>query len=90
MTAADKQGKKSAIEQADAELLASLGYKQEFQRAFTGLEVGFVFLIARVLLCGVCDGNAGRSLTVCACSRRLVLRSVSLDSSLRSRELLMP
>lgn len=30
---------KTAIELADEELLANLGYKQEFQRAFTGLEV---------------------------------------------------
>ena len=36
---AGTQNQRSAIETADEELLASLGYKQEFQRAFTGLEV---------------------------------------------------
>ena len=36
---AEKQQAKTAIERADEELLASLGYKQEFRRAFTGLEV---------------------------------------------------
>jgi len=30
---------KEAIQQADEALLASLGYKQEFKRAFTSLEV---------------------------------------------------
>ncbi|KAI0717739.1 APC amino acid permease [Cerioporus squamosus] len=35
----EKQNQKSALQIADEELLASLGYKQEFQRAFTGLEV---------------------------------------------------
>ena len=39
MATSKKQARKTAIEQADAELLATLGYKQEFQRAFTGLEV---------------------------------------------------
>lgn len=33
------QGRSSAVARADEELLASLGYKQEFQRAFTGVEV---------------------------------------------------
>ena len=40
MSAEGQKQQKSAIERADEELLASLGYKQEFQRAFTGLEVG--------------------------------------------------
>lgn len=31
--------KKQAIEKADEQLLAELGYKQEFKRAFTPLEV---------------------------------------------------
>lgn len=39
-----KNQKKAAIARGDEELLASLGYKQEFQRAFTGLEV-FISLI---------------------------------------------
>ena len=39
MMSAEKQRQKTAIELADEELLANLGYKQEFQRAFTGLEV---------------------------------------------------
>lgn len=30
---------RAAVEQADQELLASLGYKQEFKRAFSALEV---------------------------------------------------
>jgi hypothetical protein len=34
-----KAGQKDAIRQADEALLASLGYKQEFKRAFTPLEV---------------------------------------------------
>ena len=34
-----QQGVRIDIAQADKELLASLGYKEEFQRAFTGLEV---------------------------------------------------
>lgn len=33
------QNRNAAVALADEELLASLGYKQEFQRAFTGLEV---------------------------------------------------
>ena len=37
--ATEERRQKTAIEIADEELLASLGYKQEFQRAFTGLEV---------------------------------------------------
>lgn len=32
--------RKAQIENADESLLAALGYKQEFQRAFTPLEVG--------------------------------------------------
>ena len=35
------QSRAAAVALADEELLASLGYKQEFQRAFTGLEVRF-------------------------------------------------
>ena len=31
--------RQAAIQQADEELLATLGYKQEFKRAFTPLEV---------------------------------------------------
>ena len=34
-----KRFNKTAIKRADEELLASLGYKQEFHRAFTPLEV---------------------------------------------------
>ena len=44
MATKEKQSRKSAIERADAELLATLGYKQEFQRAFTGLEVRCVLI----------------------------------------------
>jgi len=41
---------KTAIEQADEELLAELGYKQEFKRAFTPLEVfGIAFSIIGLL-----------------------------------------
>lgn len=35
--------RKVAIEQADEQLLAELGYKQEFKRAFTPLEVDSEF-----------------------------------------------
>ncbi|KAL7278617.1 hypothetical protein ACG7TL_007618 [Trametes sanguinea] len=44
---AERQTSKTAIEVADEQLLASLGYKQEFQRAFTGLEwlVASIFIL---------------------------------------------
>ena len=44
MAPGEKQSRKAAIEAADAELLATLGYKQEFQRAFTGLEVSCILI----------------------------------------------
>ena len=40
----EKQQAKTAVQRADEELLATLGYKQEFQRAFTGLEVSDIAL----------------------------------------------
>ncbi|OJT12351.1 hypothetical protein TRAPUB_11126 [Trametes pubescens] len=56
---------KTAIELADEELLANLGYKQEFQRAFTGLEtfgiafsiIGLLPSIASVLVYSIPDGG---------------------------------
>ncbi|KAM5532681.1 hypothetical protein V8D89_013650 [Ganoderma adspersum] len=46
----DKQQAKTAVQRADEELLATLGYKQEFQRAFTGLETfGIAFSIIGLL-----------------------------------------
>ncbi|KAI1790578.1 APC amino acid permease [Ganoderma leucocontextum] len=46
----EKQRAKTAIQVADEELLATLGYKQEFQRAFTGLETfGIAFSIIGLL-----------------------------------------
>ncbi len=39
MRQSTSQGRAEATTRADEELLASLGYKQEFQRAFSGLEV---------------------------------------------------
>ncbi|TFK80803.1 APC amino acid permease [Polyporus arcularius HHB13444] len=64
-TAAGKQKQKTAMELADEELLASLGYKQEFQRAFTGLEtfgiafsiIGLLPSIASVLVYSIPDGG---------------------------------
>ncbi|KAH9856381.1 APC amino acid permease [Lenzites betulinus] len=63
----ERQTHKSAIEVADEELLASLGYKQEFQRAFTGLEastfgiafsiIGLLPSIASVLVYSIPDGG---------------------------------
>ncbi|RPD60766.1 APC amino acid permease [Lentinus tigrinus ALCF2SS1-7] len=61
----EKQKQKSAMELADEELLASLGYKQEFQRAFTGLEtfgiafsiIGLLPSIASVLVYSIPDGG---------------------------------
>lgn len=35
-----EQHKKAVVTNADEALLAQLGYKQEFRRAFSGLEVG--------------------------------------------------
>ncbi len=46
---AERQKQKTAIERTDEELLASLGYKQEFKRAFTGLEVSALCWINGVL-----------------------------------------
>ncbi|KAI8972562.1 APC amino acid permease [Trametes punicea] len=62
---AERQTRKTAIEIADEELLASLGYKQEFQRAFTGLEtfgiafsiIGLLPSIASVLVYPIPDGG---------------------------------
>ncbi|RDX41178.1 APC amino acid permease [Lentinus brumalis] len=64
-TTAGKQKQKTAMELADEELLASLGYKQEFQRAFTGLEtfgiafsiIGLLPSIASVLVYSIPDGG---------------------------------
>ena len=53
MTTTQKQKQKTAIELADEELLASLGYKQEFQRAFTGLEVSDRYVAAKSLVAPV-------------------------------------
>ncbi|EEB88234.1 hypothetical protein MPER_14049, partial [Moniliophthora perniciosa FA553] len=44
MTQGSKDGK-NAIKQADEALLASLGYKQEFKRAFTPLELLLIYAI---------------------------------------------
>ncbi|OBZ74436.1 putative amino-acid permease C11D3.08c [Grifola frondosa] len=60
-----KETRKTNIERADEELLASLGYKQEFQRAFTGLEtfgiafsiIGLLPSIASVLFYSVPNGG---------------------------------
>ena len=91
MTTTQKQKQKTAIELADEELLASLGYKQEFQRAFTGLEVSDRCVLNRGQIAG-CSGNAPRasvrywrSASIRAYSvwflvRRLVSPSVSLVS----------
>ncbi|KAI0744734.1 APC amino acid permease [Earliella scabrosa] len=65
MSAKGQKQQKSAIERADEELLASLGYKQEFQRAFTGLEtfgiafsiIGLLPSIASVLVYSIPDGG---------------------------------
>ena len=57
MTTTQKQKQKTAIELADEELLASLGYKQEFQRAFTGLEVSGRYHLNRSQIAGF-SGNA--------------------------------
>ncbi|OSD03677.1 APC amino acid permease [Trametes coccinea BRFM310] len=62
---AERQTSKTAIEVADEQLLASLGYKQEFQRAFTGLEtfgiafsiIGLLPSIASVLIYPIPDGG---------------------------------
>ena len=43
MSTERQQKQKTAIQRTDEELLASLGYKQEFKRAFTGLEVSVRF-----------------------------------------------
>ncbi|KAK7035352.1 hypothetical protein VNI00_011883 [Paramarasmius palmivorus] len=46
----DSRNSKDAVKQADEALLASLGYKQEFKRAFTPLEVfGIAFSIIGLL-----------------------------------------
>ncbi|KAI0776821.1 APC amino acid permease [Trametes elegans] len=60
-----QQSRRTAVELADQELLASLGYKQEFQRAFTGLEtfgiafsiIGLLPSIASVLVYSIPDGG---------------------------------
>ncbi|KAJ3483876.1 hypothetical protein NLI96_g6014 [Meripilus lineatus] len=60
-----KNQKKAAIARGDEELLASLGYKQEFQRAFTGLEtfgiafsiIGLLPSIASVLVYSIPNGG---------------------------------
>ena len=50
MTTTQKQKQKTAIELADEELLASLGYKQEFKRAFSPWEsFGIAFSIIGLL-----------------------------------------
>lgn len=62
---AERQKQKTAIERTDEELLASLGYKQEFKRAFTGLEtfgiafsiIGLLPSIASVLVYSIPDGG---------------------------------
>lgn len=41
----EQPGMNTAVSKADEELLASLGYKQEFRREFTGLEVRLVVQI---------------------------------------------
>lgn len=38
-----EHGRRAGVALADEELLASLGYKQEFRREFTGLEVSTRF-----------------------------------------------
>ncbi|EJF60127.1 APC amino acid permease [Dichomitus squalens LYAD-421 SS1] len=65
MSETGKQRQKTAIELADQELLANLGYKQEFQRAFTGLEtfgiafsiIGLLPSIASVLVDSIPNGG---------------------------------
>ncbi|KAI0668854.1 APC amino acid permease [Trametes maxima] len=56
----ENQRRKTAIELADEELLANLGYKQEFQRAFTGLEPAISPLMtsfSSVLVYSIPDGG---------------------------------
>ncbi|KAH9922314.1 APC amino acid permease [Epithele typhae] len=65
MATVDKRSRKTAIAAADADLLASLGYKQEFKRAFTGLEtfgiafsiIGLLPSIASVLVDSIPNGG---------------------------------
>lgn len=52
-----QQGVRVDIALADEQLLASLGYKQEFQRAFTGLEVRYFLPFQASLSCAVCDSG---------------------------------
>ncbi|KAF7795154.1 hypothetical protein EIP86_006302 [Pleurotus ostreatoroseus] len=62
---APASGRAAAVARADEDLLASLGYKQEFQRAFSGLEtfgiafsiIGLLPSIASVLFYSVPNGG---------------------------------
>ena len=40
-----RKQRRAAIAKADERLLAELGYKQEFQRAFTQIEVNYVIIV---------------------------------------------
>ena len=66
---------KDRIAAADEELLAGLGYKQEFHRAFTPLEVRLLTSFPQA-----------HELSFRTHSRSLELLSVSLDSFLLLRE----
>ncbi|CAL1697988.1 unnamed protein product [Somion occarium] len=65
MTTVASSSRKDAIAQADEELLATLGYKQEFKRAFSGLEtfgvafsiIGLLPSIASVLFYSIPNGG---------------------------------
>ncbi|THG93276.1 hypothetical protein EW026_g7921 [Hermanssonia centrifuga] len=65
MRQSTSQGRAEATTRADEELLASLGYKQEFQRAFSGLEtfgiafsiIGLLPSIASVLFYSIPNGG---------------------------------
>jgi hypothetical protein len=44
MSSGDRKQHTATVANADEKLLAELGYKQEFQRAFTPLEVYYVII----------------------------------------------
>lgn len=82
----DMSGMRAGIAVADEELLASLGYKQEFRREFTGLEVSNV-LVYYIKTMGVrwdVPGaipdprvRGGPAADLCSIDRRLGLRLAS-------------
>lgn len=74
-TRANDAAPRPDVAAADEALLASLGYKQEFKREFTGLEV---------CIC-VIPLNSRCSIRIHTTRRRLGLRSASSDFSRQSR-----